>query len=150
MTKLKVLRTIENPPALDINTLLYGLLYGNGNGKMPVHVRLEQRIVWNLLLVLETAGFNPHSVDDGDEVTPALSKKAAMELLFNLDDAYLFLSHESGEKSESEGSGKARKLRTVWIRFVFGNGVDVISDYNATNWNEFETVMDGFDPEVYA
>lgn len=128
---------LQNPPALKINKVLYS------TRPMPVHVRLEQRIVWNLLLVLEKAGFNPHSMDDGDETVPTKSKKAAMEELFNRDDAYLFLSHDSGEKIDG-------KLRQVWVRFVFGNGVDIISDYNATNWKQFEDVMDKFNPEEYA
>lgn len=128
---------IPVPPPLKINTLLYK------DREMPVHIRVEQRIVWNLLLVLEEKGFVPHSVDDGDELTKVKSKKAAMEILFNLDDAYLFLSHKGGEKI-----GDA--LRTVWIRFVFGNETDVISDYNASNWKGFEDAMDKFNPEAYA
>ena len=128
---------LQNPPALKINKLLYK------DRSTPAHVRLEQRIVWNLLLVLEKAGFISHAVNDGEEEIKALSKTTAMELLFNLDDAYLFLSHTSGEKL---GSGA---LRRVWVRFVFGNGTEVISDYNASNWQGFENVMEKFDPEVY-
>lgn len=129
---------IPVPPPLDINKALYS------DREMPVHVRVEQRIVWNLLLTLEAKGFIPHSVDDGDEKTRVTSKKAAMEVLFNLDDAYFFLSHISGEKDSKI------TLRTIWIRFVFGNEIDVISDYNATNWRGFEDVMDKFDPEAFA
>lgn len=132
------MKYLENPPELEINKILYR------DSQMPGHVRLEQRIVWNLLKVLETKGFAPHYVDDGDEQTPATSKKAAMELLFNLDDAYLFLRHKDGQK-DNRGMH-----RTAWIRFVFGNGLDVVSDYNATNWMGFEDVMDKFDAEVYA
>lgn len=129
---------LQNPPQLQINKVLYH------DRSMAAHVRLEQRIVWNLLLTLEEKGFTSHYVDDGDEQTPATSKKAAMELLFNLDDAYLFLRHKDGDK-DTRGMH-----RTVWIRLVFGNGVDVVSDYNASNWKGFENVMDKFDAEVYA
>lgn len=128
---------LQNPPALEINKVLYS------KTSMPVHVRLEQRIIWNLLLVLEAAGFVPLNMDDGDEIVRTDSKKRAMEELFNRDDAYLYLAHQSGEKIDG-------KLRRVWIRFVFGNGIDVISDYNATNWNGFEDVMNKFDSEAYA
>jgi len=133
------MKCIPVPPALEINKVLYE------HREMPLHVRVEQRIVWNLLLALEKAGFTPHLVDDGEEQTSAGSKKAAMELLFNLDDAYLFLSHESAEKTED-----GRRLRTAWIRFVFGNEIDVISDYSATNWHGFEDVMDKFNAEEFA
>lgn len=132
------MRTIQNGPELEINKVLYR------DNPMPSHVRREQRIVWNLLLTLEKKGFIPHLVDNGDEQETAKSKKAAMELLFNLDDAYLFLRHKDGEKY-NDGT-----LRTVWVRLVFGNDLDVISDYNATSWQGFEGVMEKFDAEVYA
>jgi hypothetical protein len=131
---MKFLRTLKNPPQLKINKVLYK------DQPMPVHVRVEQRIVWNLLLVLEAHGFIPHSMDDGDEVIKTPSKIKAMEELFNRDDAYLFLSHKSYSGT----------LRTVWIRFVFGNELDIVSDYNATNWHGFENVMEKFEPEQYA
>ena len=136
--------TVKNcipvPPPLDINAVLYR------DRQMPVHVRVEQRIVWNLLLALEEKGFVPHYVDDGEEKTSTRSKKAAMETLFNLDDAYLFLRH----KSERGWPGHTGSVRTVWVRLVFGNELDIISDYNASNWKGFEDAMDKFNPEVFA
>lgn len=129
---------LQNPPELEINKVLYKTT------PMIPRVRLEQRIVWNLLLTLEKTGFIPHSMDDGGELVKTPSKIKAMEELFNRDDAHLFFSHESGEKIDG-------KLRQVWIRLVFGNdGIDCISDYNATNWRGFEDVMNKFDPEAYA
>lgn len=129
---------IPVPPPLEIDKVLYK------NEPMALHVRVERRIVWNLLLTLEKIGFIPHSVYDGDESTSATSKKAAMELMFNLDDAVLYLSHSSGEKNSNN------RLRTVWVRFVFGNGIDVVSDYNASSWNNFQEEMEKFESEVYA
>ncbi len=126
--------TIENAPALELDKVLYK------DNPMPVHVRRERRIVWNLLLALEAKGFVSHSVDDGDEQTKTRTKKAALEILFNLDDALLYLSHKYDNG----------RLRTVWVRFVFGNDMDVISDYNATNWRGFEDAMGNFNPEDYA
>ena len=123
---------LENPPELQINKVLYS------NKSMPVHVRLEQRIVWNLLKALEDKCFRPVAVDDSEEVTRVTSKVAAMELLFNLDDAYLILKHDTETDQK------------VWVRLVFGNGVDVISDFAATNQHGFENVMDKFDAEEYA
>lgn len=127
---------LQNPPQLEINKVLYD------KREMPTHVRLEQRIVWNLLFVLEKAGFHCVSVDDGDENTKTTGKVSAMELLFNLDDAYLFVKHDKAVGIDSD--------RKQWIRFVFGNGVDVISDYNASSYQGFQKVMDGFQPEEYA
>lgn len=137
-TQVDAKKCIPVPPSLKINKTLYS------NREMPVHVRVEQRIVWNLLLALEKKGFLPHMVDSGDEQTKATTKKAVMELLFNLDEADLFLRHESGEK-DAHGM-----FRTVWIRFVFGNETDVISDYNASNWKGFEDAVYNFNPELFA
>lgn len=127
---------LQNPPSLRINKALYGP-ESYSQKAMPLHVRLEQRIVWNLLLLLEIAGFDAINVDDGDEITKVSSKVGAMELLFNLDDAYLYLRHSRGKEK-------------VWIRFVFGNELDVISDYSSGVRRDFEQLMEEFKPEVYA
>jgi len=131
---------LQNPPKLTINKVLYD----NRGASMPVHVRLEQRIVWNLLLTLEKHGFKVSSVHDGEEQTRVVSKKHAMELLFNLDDAYLFLRHVAGVYPPDGNHPE------FWIRFVFGNELDIISDYSATKVNGFQAIVDKFDPEVYA
>lgn len=130
---------LQNPPPLKINKVLYK------DSPMPVHVRVEQRIVWNLLLELEKNGFVPYSVHDSDELTRTRNKKAVMELLFNLDDATLYLRHVKG-KEEADGFA----VTTTWIRFVFGNETEVISDWNAVSYHGFDKVMDKFNPEVYA
>lgn len=138
MSKVSKLSCLQNPPHLNINDVLHP------DGNIIPRVRLEQRIVWNLLLELEKAGFTPHSVWDGEEETSTTSKKAVMEAVFNLDDARVYFAHRSRETVNG-------RLHKVWVYLVMGNdGVDVISDYNATNWRGFETVMDKFNPEVYA
>ena len=124
---------LQVPPALRINKVLYT------DRPMPAHVKLEQRIAWNLLLVLEKAGFHPVAVHDGEELTAAHSKVSAMELMFNLDDAYLFVEH-------SKPSSGTRQ----WIRFVFGNELDIVSDYSASDDDGFQKVMDKFNAEDYA
>jgi hypothetical protein len=128
---------LENPPALKINGVLYK------DHSMPVHVRLEQRIVWNLLKVLAGKGFEVVGVHDGEEYTRVASRKAAAELIFNLDDCHVYFTFETHEKAGGN-------LRKVWIRLVMGNELDVISDYNASNWHGFEDIVSKFDPEVYA
>ncbi len=76
--------------------------------------------------------------------TLTAKKKDAMELLFNLDDAYLFLRHVSGVYPPKGNHP------TVWIRFVFGNELDIISDFSEIKANGFESIMNKFNPEVYA
>lgn len=120
---------LQNPPKLKINDALYT------DRDMPVHVRLEQRIVWNLLLVLNKAGWDAVNVDDGEETTNVSTAKSAMELIFNLDDCFVSFKDGSGRKG--------------WIRLVLGNELDVISDYSA-NVPVFSTTVDKFKPEVYA
>lgn len=94
---------MEPLPPLDIDKIL---------GRPAPRRRLEQRIAWRLFQDLAAAGFPVVSVDDGDEVQLVADAKAAMELLFNLDDAWV--------------NFKGRRA----VRFVFGNsGDDCISDW---------------------
>ena len=119
------------PPKLKINDVLYR------DHDMPVHVRLEQRIVWNLFLALKAKGFQPDKVFDGDEIIKTPTWKAAIEALFNLDDAHLYLK---------------KGTHQFWIFFVFGNEIDVISDYSyhKPDHEGFCKVMDEFKPEEFA
>ena len=94
---------------LDIDKILYQ------NRPMPGHVKLERRIVKDMITALEGKGFTVAAIDDGDEVTPAKTCKEAMELIFNLDDCLLFFTNPKG----------ARR----WVRLVLGNGIDIISDW---------------------
>lgn len=100
--------------------------------------RLERRIVWNLLAKLEAAGFTSFRVDDGEDVSEWGKPKAAMELIFNLDDAYLHVHKASSP--------------IHWVRLVLGNGFDVISDYGTplVVQDGFPEVMDAFNAEDYA
>jgi len=125
------MKCIPVPPALKINEVLYK------NREMPVHVRVEQRIVWNLMLALKAAGFEPLRVNDGDENTRVNTWKAAMERLFNLDDAIFSVSKNN---------------TGFWIKFVFGNGIDVVSDYSYSGRDTegFNKLMDEFKPELFA
>lgn len=120
---------IHATPELDINKTLYS------QRPMPPHVRREQRIVWNLFKALSALDFEPQKIDNGDEVVQVRSWKAAMEELFNLDDAFLII------KKDEQG---------YFIRFVFGNDLDVISDYSYKENSQFTKLMDSFHTEVYA
>ena len=126
---------ILQPPSLELDKVLYA------KREMWVITKIERRIIWNLLNQLRDKGFGRFMVYDGEEETQCGADiKAVMELVFNLDDAHVYLEGPSGKR--------------VWIYLVFGNdGSDVISDYgyhpneDFDGWNQF---MDkDFDPEIY-
>ncbi len=119
---------IENAPRLNIDKGLHK------DEPIPVHVVRERRIVWNFLKHLESCGVEPRVVDDGDEETAVRSKKAVMELLFNLDEATVHFT----EPQHLSGTG--------WVYFVLGNDIDVVSDYS-TN---LDKIISKFNPEDYA
>jgi|SRR6478609_8885524 len=125
----------ERPPVLAIDQTLANLtLYRHPTGKpdgaadAPINLNHRQRgernVIWNLFRHIEAAGFELVSVWDGEESTDLLTeadrKRAAMELIFNLDDAHVY----------------CRKVGTEvehWLRFVLGNSPDeVLCDYSYT------------------
>lgn len=101
--------------------------------------RLERCIVANLIAHLAKHQWHPHSVFDGDDEIMVHSGKAAMELIFNLDEASVRFWKES---------------RTHWhgILLVLGNGIDIVSDWNYSEGDAdgFNAAMDLFDAEQYA
>ena len=124
------MKTVLQPPSLQIDKVLYA------SKKIPVHVRLERRVVWNLLAHLEQAGWLPLAVES-DERVPTATAVAAMEELFNLDEGWLFVG-----KSKAEHG----------ILIVFGNGCDCVSDYTFCRGDAdgFDAVMRSFDAELFA
>lgn len=120
---------IHQPPALDHDAMMaqrFGV-------KLNADMRLERRIVWNLLLHLQANGFALHSLFDGEENIPVTDPKAAMELIFNLDEAVVHV---------------ARDRRIYTIALIMGNGIDIISDHSTASAN-FDAMMDRFDAEDY-
>lgn len=96
----------------------------------PVHVRgqVERYVVWQLGLLLAAAGWIATSVYGGDEPVPVDGILAAMELVFDLDEALVFFTNAKGEYH--------------WVYLVLGNGDgdEVISD-----WSYAHDDPDGFD-----
>lgn len=129
--------TIHQPPALDIDALIYS------DRPMPVRAKIERRIVWNLLQYLEANDWYVRAIWDGEENVRTESAKDAMELIFNLD-----------EVSVRVAKGRERVKGENWhgILLVLGNGTDVLSDWNYTEGDPdgFNATMDGFDAEDYA
>jgi hypothetical protein len=79
--------------------------------------RIEFEVVYRTIKAARKAGFTL-SVDDEPD-SSKLDDAGLLDLLFNLDDAYLILT--SRDCLQKSG----------WIRFVFGNnGYDVICDYS--------------------
>jgi hypothetical protein len=123
---------MENAPALELDKVLYK------NRPMSPRTRRERRIVWNLFKHLATAGWYPSQVWDSEKYTKTNTPKAAMELIFNLDEAHVFVS-KKGQKPHS-------------IFLVLGNDLDVLSDwtYGEADTDGFNALIDKFDAEVYA
>lgn len=115
--------------------------YGKGERPMIPRVRMERRIVWNLLKALAAKGFVPFSVDTGEGTESARDAVTMMEHAFSVDDCTLIFQH-SAEKTG----------RTYWVRIVGGNGVDIVSDYGipAKDPHGFAATLDSFDPEAFA
>ncbi len=127
--------TLENAPRLKIDETLYGK-----EGRPSPQGVLERRIVWNLMKYLGASGFHPFEVSDGETVTRTDGETAAtMELVFNLDEAWVFFRDGVREVFHA-------------VKLVMGNGVDIVSDYNYTpgDPDNFAALMDSFDAEAFA
>ena len=121
--------TVHQPPALD-----HDASFG---AKLNANMHLERRIVWNLLLHLQATGFALHSIFDGEENIPVTDPKAAMELIFNLDEAVIHVMLDG---------------HIYAVVLILGNGIDIISDYSWTadpERQDFCMVMEHFDAEDY-
>lgn len=118
-------------PALDCD--------GGTRGDLHVNGKIERRIVWNLINALAAAGFNVWAVDDGDGVNKSvrLDARAAMEAIFAVDDAWLFVKKRGRGNSEHG------------IKLVGGNGEEIISDwgYSTGDADGFNAFMEGFKAE---
>lgn len=98
--------------------------------------KLERRIVTNLLARLDAIGYKPTCVNDGDDDNKCHDAKSAMEIIFNLDEAWLRVT-------------KGRKNRTILL--IMGNGVDMIVDYSyiENDTDGFRLLMETFDTDDY-
>lgn len=121
---------IENAPPLPS--------LDRGGAKMAPRTRRERRIVWNLLRALGAEGFVPTYVSAGGEWTDAQDDAvAAMSLIFNLDDCFVWFKRGTDHKA-------------YWIHFVLGNDCDIVSDYSCPKGSAFTRTLDDFDPEQFA
>lgn len=126
--------TIENAPALEIDKILYKTT------PMLPRTRRERRVVWNLFNhLLKNGKWRVARVWDGEESHPVNNSKEAMEIIFNLDDAWI-------------GFKQPHNPRTHYVRLVLGNDLDIIADwrYSEDDPDGFDAAMEKFDAEVYA
>ena len=98
--------TIPEMPALEIDA------HFRSTGWRPNADHLiERQIVWALLHAM--AATHPDRtllVFDGEENVACGDAQAAMEVIFNLDTAWLRMGRD-------------------WVMLIMGNGIDIISDY---------------------
>ena len=106
--------------------------------KVSPEGRLERRIVANLIAHMEAKGWKVYAVDDDDEATLVQDGKAAMELIFNLDDALLTFVNADDD--------------THGVRLVLGNGIDMISDWGFSEGDPdgFRAAMQAFNTDDFA
>lgn len=143
---------VMTPPALEHDALMlarYGMGVA-GTGK------LERRIVYNLMRHVEANGFRMYAIYDGEETTKVVGAgglledkdaqseariKAAMELVFNLDEVSLRFRAKAG-------SGQIAN-REHGVLVVLGNGEDCIADWNYSEGDAdgFNAIMEEFDAE---
>lgn len=109
-------------------------LKGDEDRDLRLEGKIERRIVWNLIAKLEAAGFEAHEVDDGEEMTRCATALEAMEAIFAVDVATLFVR---------KGPRGAKR----WIDLVLGNGEYVVSDYGISEADGFSALIEGFKPE---
>lgn len=96
-------------PELAIDRILHP------DGTMGARNRGERRAIAALIHHMSLTGWEVCEVYDGDDRTAVTDAKSAMELIFNLDDCYLYFC-----------KGKAKR----WARIVLGNSPDeVVCDY---------------------
>lgn len=132
------MKTVQTP-TLQIDKVIHP------NG-VPARLKVERRIVANLLSRLQEKGFKIFSVHDEDDETEVNNDvTAAMELIFNLDYAHVFVTY--GEK-DSEGDYE----HVHQISLVLGEGTTIISDYTYQLYDGdgFAIFMSEFDAEEFA
>ena len=131
---IKTVTIRHDVPALDIDKLMLEQ-YKHAVGP---HGILERRVAWNMLCTLEDAGFGSFRLNDGEEWNKCETKKDVMELLFNLDEAWITCRKNGG------------KRHTIFM--VLGNGTDILCDYSYSedDADGFNATLADFDGCDYA
>lgn len=124
---------MTTPTAAPVTTPVHQApaLQGDNEREISITERIERRIAWNLIEQLGAAGFAVVKVYDGGETVKCTDALAAMEAIFAVGIAFLFVKKpRHGER---------------WIKLVLGNGEDMLSD-----WGYSEADRDGFNAFIQA
>jgi hypothetical protein len=141
---------IKGVPALRIDATLANFRSASplspeqARDRLTLRQRNEREIAVNLIDHLKRARFTLVEIDTGDSVEKVRTTDAALELLFNLDEARLVFRFDGGP---FEHNGKARRGEHV-VLLIWDNGND---GWDAvTDWNFYEGDPDGFDAALDA
>lgn len=118
---------MKTPPTLQIDA----------GRVLDARQRTERFVVWNLLDHLAGEGWEVKHVSDGAERYKTASQQEVMELVFNLDESWLYAFN--GNRRHS-------------IFLVLGNdGYDAVADwgYSDGDADGFNALMERFDGEDY-
>jgi hypothetical protein len=112
-------------PVLDCDKALTSIMRRD----LPARCYLERAIVANLIAHLQAAGFEPYKASDGEERHKVSTIKEAMEVIFSVDQAWLYVRKAGVEKGHT-------------VMLVLGNGEDCIADHSVGDG--FDEAMDEF------
>lgn len=120
------MKTILQCPDLEVDTRV----------TLSKENRYERRVIWNLLNILEEAGWRIVEVDDSDYTHQVATVLHAMNTIFAFDHVDLTF-----EKDDMQHL----------VRVYLGEGEDLINDftYSEGDADGFQALMKDFDPVVY-
>lgn len=119
-------------PTLDCDAMTFR----GDNASIHARMRIERKLIANLIAHLDAAGFKVTAVSDGEDRHKVADMKAAMEVIFSVDDAWLYV-----RKGAERG-------HTIFI--VLGNsGWDSIADHSVCDTDGFTAAMEAFDVEQF-
>ena len=127
-------------PTLEIDARLG---YGPGRTMSP-EAKCERRIANNLIRHLKAAGFQPVSVWDGETDEAAITAKAMLELIFNLDECRLYFKRGTVAAVRDDNDDGEAEFSVV---LTLGNGTDIVSDWTFDDSDDgvaFNAALDAF------
>lgn len=121
-------KTLIQAPTLDCDSYIDW----TDNDKRPVErMRVERTVIANLIAHLAEAGYAVTGASDGEERHKVSDMKAAMEVIFSVDESRLYVKHPDQARGQT-------------LVIVLGNdGYDCVADWSTADG--FGAVMDGFD-----
>lgn len=126
--------TAQKAPALNIDKMM-AERHGHVVGPRQA---IERAVVWNLIQYMAANGWRVSAVNDGDAWEKTATPLEVMELVFNLDEAWLRFRKDDAKHS---------------AYIVLGNdGYDALSDWNYSDDDAdgFNAALSQFDGEKLA